>query len=120
MNDPALLICEANGCSNPVSWSPSEYCDDHACSVNGCANKSRSKRSGLCGTHYARLRVFKDLHEDVPIGKLKPSAKVGCDEPGCPNPHHAHGLCQRHWSIQDRIMNYGQQKGLKRPKGGFK
>lgn len=87
------------------------------CSVEGCINKARSRRSGLCGTHYARQRKG-DIRSDEPVGRLSP-AERGCKELGCPNPHHANGSCAAHNSHDSRRKN-GQKDGAREQEGGLK
>lgn len=90
------------------------------CSVKNCTNQARSHASGICGTHYARERKLHDVRADKPVGELRDSAaKTGCNEPECASPHHAHGYCQKHWSIRYRIK-FGQKKGRPVLLGGLK
>lgn len=66
---------------------------DRTCSVPDCGRAYRCK--GYCNTHYRRRLRHGDPSIVLPSGTVR----GGCDADGCPNPHHAKGLCKGHHGL---------------------
>jgi hypothetical protein len=77
----------------------------------------------MCGTHADRVRkaIAKGVQVDLetPIGQMRSRTSKGCAVPGCPNPHHARGLCSPHAS-RDWRAKHGELEKMPRPLWGFK
>ncbi len=87
----------------------------NVCSVAGCGKPSKKK--GLCGAHYERLRVHGDVTVNKRVGQRVPS--VPCSVEGCRRKATSSksGLCNvhylrkyRHGGIESKIPNYGSHK----------
>jgi len=73
------------------------------CAVETCIS-NRIYRDGLCRGHHNRLTVFGDVFAHIPIGAMPrkrcPQVQRVCEMDGCNRPHHAKGVCKRHYGLQ--------------------
>lgn len=64
--------------------------DDATCHLDGCTRKPGSTRRGYCQRH------FLDLVQDGTIQSRR-GRRSPCSFEGCSSPHHAKGLCSKHY-----------------------
>lgn len=72
--------------------------DNGTCSVEGCHRRARSRRSGICGTHYERLRRNGTLEAQRPRFHPRPKKHPDiCTVEGCDLNSHLRGWCRQHY-----------------------
>jgi hypothetical protein len=82
------------------------------CSVEGCEKDVFVLSSGLCKTHYHRLKRTGGLK----ISRQAPNKNQGCTIEGCDLPHKAKGYCCNHYA---NYLRTGDPLTQKRAPNGF-
>jgi hypothetical protein len=69
--------------------------DTHRCKVDGCTKPVKVLSRQLCGMHYRRWQLGKDL--DAPVQERTPNKGRPCSVVECGAPADTKGLCRHHY-----------------------
>jgi hypothetical protein len=120
-------VCTADGCQRPAD-ATAQYCwrhyrrinrgsdlhivhgydtrlgkENHPCAVEGCPEKvGRAGRNQMCPTHAYRVKKYGDPHTFKRSDHLHPYSSARCSVPGCNRVKLVRGMCQLHYSRQQR------------------